>query len=150
MKKIIGVAISIAVAVAIIIDGYIVLFKGNQQQAQPSSGSSQSSESSSTSSSHKTTTGKYKDGTFTGKTVTTPHGVMQVSVVVSNGKMTNVKVLKYPDGEQKSEQINSQSLPTYKSEAIKAQSANIQQVSGATETYDGFKGSLQDALNQAV
>ncbi|GAP03839.1 FMN-binding protein [Fructobacillus tropaeoli] len=153
MKKIIGVAVAITVAVASVIDGYIVFFKGNQRHSQTNSNSNQSSvstESSSNTSSNQTTSGKYKDGTFTSKTVTTPHGTMQVSVVISNGKITNIKILKYPDEESKSERINSQSLPTYQSEAIKAQSANIQQISGATETYTGFTNSLQDALNKAV
>jgi Uncharacterized protein conserved in bacteria len=63
--------------------------------------------------------------------------------------LTKINVLSSPDSEQKSVEINQQALPTYKSEALKAQSSNIQQISGATETYKGFTGSLQSALNQA-
>ncbi|MDN3537216.1 hypothetical protein QPX96_05745 [Limosilactobacillus fermentum] len=55
-----------------------------------------------------------------------------------------ITVLKHPTG-GKSDEINSRSLPTYKQEALAAQSANINQVSGATETYKGSTGSLQSA-----
>lgn len=158
IKKVAGVALSFGVAVAMAIDGYIVFFK-NQQSASATSDSnetktttkttSSTSNTKSSSSSTSTSTGKYKDGTYTGTSTSTRWGDVQVQITVANGKITKINVLSSPDSEQKSIEINEQALPTYKSEAIKAQSANIQQISGATETYKGFTGSLQDALNQA-
>lgn len=158
IKKVAGVALSFGVAVAMAIDGYIVFFK-NQQSASATSDSnetkkttkttSSTSNTKSSSSSSSTSTGKYKDGTYTGTSTSTRWGDVQVQITVANGKITKINVLSSPDSEQKSIEINEQALPTYKSEAIKAQSANIQQISGATETYKGFTGSLQDALNQA-
>lgn len=62
--------------------------------------------------------------------------------MVSGGKITTVNVLKYPSD-------NDQALPVYKKEAVEAQSADIQQVSGATVTYEGFTQSLQNAITQA-
>lgn len=85
-----------------------------------------------------------KDGTYTGKSTSTEWGDVQVKITVASGKITQITVLKYPTG-GKSDEINSRSLPTYKQEALAAQSANINQVSGATETYKGFTGSLQSA-----
>ncbi|WP_341474862.1 hypothetical protein [Lactiplantibacillus plantarum] len=51
---------------------------------------------------------------------------------MTNGKLTKVTVLKYPNVNRRDKQISSQALPTYKSEAITAQSANIKLVSGAS------------------
>ncbi|HEM6265216.1 TPA: hypothetical protein U2C71_000395 [Streptococcus suis] len=45
--------------------------------------------------------------------------------------------------------LNDSALPTYTAEAISNQSAQVNQISGATEAYKGFTGSLQDAINQA-
>ncbi|MFH5810257.1 FMN-binding protein [Companilactobacillus sp. FL22-1] len=157
IKKVTGVALSVGVAIAMAIDGYIVFFK-NQQTSSTSNAdtqttnkteSSKTSSSSSSSSTSDSSTGKYKDGTYTGTATSTQWGDVQVQITISGGKLTKINVLSSPDTEQKSVEINEQALPTYKSEAIKAQSASIQQISGATETYKGFTGSLQDALNQA-
>ncbi|WP_396583889.1 FMN-binding protein [Lactobacillus delbrueckii] len=68
---------------------------------------------------------------------------------VRGGKITTVNVLKYHSDNDHSQQINDQALPVYKKEAVEAQSADIQQVSGATVTYEGFTQSLQNAITQA-
>ena len=90
----------------------------------------------------------YKDGTYTGAVTKTNKGDFQVSVVVQGGKISNVNVLLQPD-EEFSRSINKTALPKYVEEAIEAQSSDIALVSGASETFEGFKGSLQDALNKA-
>lgn len=90
----------------------------------------------------------YKDGTYTGAVTKTNVGNFQVSVVVQGGKIANVNVLLQPD-EEFSQNINKTALPKYVEEAIEAQSSDIALVSGASETFKGFKGSLQDALNKA-
>ena len=86
----------------------------------------------------------YKDGTYTGAVTKTNKGDFQVSVVVQGGKISNVNVLLQPD-EEFSQSINKTAVE----EAIEAQSSDIALVSGASETFEGFKGSLQDALNKA-
>ena len=91
---------------------------------------------------------KYKDGTYTGAVTRTNKGDFQVSVVVQGGKIANVNVLLQPN-EEFSRSINKTALPKYVEEAIEAQSSDIALVSGASETFKGFKGSLQDALNKA-
>lgn len=90
----------------------------------------------------------YKDGTYTGAVTKTTKGDFQVSVVVQGGKIANVNVLLQPN-EEFSQSINKTALPKYVEEAIEAQSSDISLVSGASETFKGFKGSLQDALNKA-
>ena len=90
----------------------------------------------------------YKDGTYTGAVTKTTKGDFQVSVVVQGGKIANVNVLLQPD-EEFSQSINKTALPKYIEGAIDAQSSDIALVSGASETFKGFKGSLQDALNKA-
>ena len=90
----------------------------------------------------------YKDGTYTGAVTKTNVGNFQVSVAVQGGKIANVNVLLQPD-EEFSQNINKTALPKYVEEVIEAQSSDIALVSGASETFKGFKGSLQDALNKA-
>ena len=90
----------------------------------------------------------YKDGTYTGAVTKTHVGNFQVSVVVQDGKIANINILTQPD-EEFSRNINKAALPKDVEEAISAQSSDIALVSGASETFEGFKGSLQDALNKA-
>lgn len=155
IKKIAGVALSFGVAVAMAIDGYIVFFKNQQTSTNAGTSTSNSKSKTKTSTTKKKTasttdtTGKYKDGTYTGSATSTRWGDVQVQITVASGKITKINVLSSPDSEQKSIEINEQALPTYKKEALNAQSSKIQQISGATETYKGFTGSLQNALNQA-
>ena len=90
----------------------------------------------------------YKDGTYTGAVTKTSVGEFQVNVMIQGGKIANINVLLQPD-EEFSKSINKTALPKYVEEAIEAQSSDIALVSGASETFKGFKGSLQDALNKA-
>lgn len=103
----------------------------------------------STSSSSGTQTATLKDGTYTGAVISTAKGDVQVSVTVSGGKITDVTAVKYPNDNPRSQSISGAAVATLSEETVDAQSANIQMVSGATETSTGFIGSLQDALNQA-
>ena len=64
-------------------------------------------------------------------------------------KMTAVAVPVYPNHTDRSVFINTNALPTLKSEALSAQSANINMVSGATDTSDAFAQSLQSAILKA-
>lgn len=95
------------------------------------------------------TSSSLKDGTYTGEVTSTDRGDYQVQMTVASGKITAIDILEYPNENGRSEQINSSALPTYTAEAIDSQSANVTQISGATEAYNGFTGSLQDAINQA-
>ena len=91
----------------------------------------------------------YTDGTYTGTTAVHRFGSVTVTVTISGGKITNVSSNVVSDGQQKSNQINSSSIPTIKSRVIAANSASVSTVSGATYTTGAFLTSLQSALSQA-
>ena len=83
-------------------------------------------------------------GTFTGSDENTQYGDVQVQLTVANGKITDAN-----DVQQPSDSIASNAVSQLNQEVLTAQSANIQAVSGATYTSQGYIGSLQQALNKA-
>ncbi len=89
-------------------------------------------------------------GTYTGTAVQTRYGAVQVQVTISNGKITAVTTLQAPSGDQHSSSISAAATPILASEALTAQSAKIDTVSGATFTSQGYMTSLQSALDQAA
>jgi uncharacterized protein with FMN-binding domain len=101
-------------------------------------------------SSGSTTSGSTGTGTtVTGSVASTRWGPVQVSITVTDGKITAVDVPQYPTGNGKDRQINASALPILTKETISAQSADIDMVSGATVTSQGYVTSLQSALDQA-
>jgi uncharacterized protein with FMN-binding domain len=104
------------------------------------------------SSSGGTSSGSTNSGTattVTGSVASTRWGPVQVSITVTDGKITAVDVPQYPTGNGKDRQINASALPILTKETISAQSADIDMVSGATVTSEGYVQSLQSALDQA-
>jgi uncharacterized protein with FMN-binding domain len=87
--------------------------------------------------------------TVTGGTVDTRWGPVQVKVTFSGTKMTAVDVVQQPDGNPRDQEINSQAIPILTQEALAAQSAQIDAVSGASYTSEGYIASLQSALDAA-
>ena len=87
--------------------------------------------------------------TITGAVASTRFGPMQVAVTMVGMKITGVQVLQQTDSGSLSQQIDANSIPTLKSETLAAQSAQIDAVSGATYTSEGYKQSLQSALDKA-
>jgi uncharacterized protein with FMN-binding domain len=91
----------------------------------------------------------YKDGSYTGSIADAQWGVVQVKAVIKNGKITDVQFLQYPNDRNRSIYINSYADPQLSSEAIQAQSANVDIVTGATDSSEAFIQSLSDALSRA-
>jgi uncharacterized protein with FMN-binding domain len=87
--------------------------------------------------------------TYTGSVAQTRWGPVQVTVTVANGKITDVAVPVYPSGNGRDQEINAYALPILRQETLSAQNANINTVSGATVTSDGYLESLQAALDAA-
>lgn len=87
--------------------------------------------------------------TYTGGVAQTRWGPVQVAITVSAGKITAADAVVVPNGNRRDVQINSYAVPVLNSEAVQAQSAKIDTVSGATVTSDGYLASLQSALNAA-
>jgi uncharacterized protein with FMN-binding domain len=85
----------------------------------------------------------------TGGAVETVWGPVQLKVTFDGTKLTAVDVLQQPDGTPRDFEINSEALPILTKEALAAQSAHIDAVSGATYTSQGYIGSLQSALDAA-
>ena len=115
---------------------------GSSSSGSSSSGSSGSSSSGSSSSGSSSTT-------YTGDSVQTRWGPVQVKITVVDGKITASEAIVYPNGNHEDEQINSFALPVLNQEAVSAQSASIDMVSGATVTSEGYLSSLQSAIDQA-
>jgi len=94
--------------------------------------------------------GQYKNGTYTGPVVDAFYGNVQVSATISGGQLASVNFLQYPNDRGTSQRISSEAMPILQSEAIHAQSANVDVVSGATQISQGFIESLSQALRQAI
>jgi uncharacterized protein with FMN-binding domain len=86
---------------------------------------------------------------YQGSVASTRWGDVQVTITVVDGKITAVSVPVYPNSNGKDQQINARALPILTQETIDAQSADIDTVSGATVTSDGYIESLQAALDAA-
>lgn len=91
----------------------------------------------------------YKDGSYTGAVTDAQWGYVQVHVVIQNGKMANVQFLQYPHDRNRSVEINGYADPQLIQEAIQAQSARVDIITGATDSSEAFIQSLSDALSQA-
>jgi len=89
------------------------------------------------------------DGTYTGDAIQTPHGMVQVEIVVTNQRITDIHVVQCPSDLQHSIDLCQQATPLLISRSLDAQSANIDSVSGATFTSQGYKQSLQSAIDKA-
>jgi uncharacterized protein with FMN-binding domain len=96
----------------------------------------------------RTTTSTYT-GSVTGATADTRWGPVQVRATLAAGRITAVDVVQYPTANHKDQEINADAVPTLVQETLEAQSADIDVVSGATVTSDGYLQSLQSALDQA-
>ena len=87
--------------------------------------------------------------TFAGDAVDTRFGPVQVQITVEDATITAVDVLQVPMEDRHDQMINSRAVPVYNEEAVQAQSADIDVVSGATVTWEGYTQSLQSAIDAA-
>lgn len=85
--------------------------------------------------------------TVDGKLVQTGYGPIVVEVVVTDGTISDAQAVTYPNAAGRTESISANALPILRSEALKKQGADIDGVSGATHTSDGYIASLQSALD---
>ncbi|TPK62981.1 FMN-binding protein [Mesorhizobium sp. B2-4-19] len=92
----------------------------------------------------------FADGTYTGPAADAYYGLIQIQASIQGGRLTALKVLKYPNDRRTSISINRQALPMLRDEAIRAQRANVDIISGATLTSKAFIQSLGGALKKAA
>ncbi|MEU3456422.1 FMN-binding protein [Micromonospora sp. NPDC006766] len=93
--------------------------------------------------------GSSSDGTVTGSVAQTRWGPVQVKITVSGRKITDVQAVRVPTGNRRDREINNYAVPILRQEALAAQSAQIDTVSGATVTSEGYRESLQSAIDAA-
>lgn len=122
---------------------------GSTGSSSSGSGSASSGTGSSATSGSTTATTGATDGTYTGSSVSTRFGDVQVQVTISGGAITDVTAVHLTDHDGKSVQISNRAAPILAQEVLSAQSANVQMVSGATYTSRAYLESLQSALDQA-
>jgi uncharacterized protein with FMN-binding domain len=120
---------------------------GQSSAVAPVQGSTSSGTSSGTTSGTGTSTAAT---TVIGDEASTRWGPVQVQLTVANGTITDVSVVEYPDDNGRDQQINARALPVLVQETLDAQNAQIDMVSGATVTSEGYLESLQSALDKAA
>ncbi|HEL9599142.1 TPA: FMN-binding protein [Streptococcus suis] len=158
-KKLTAALIALLALAAAAYNAFLLFFQADTATETTTSSSSQVASSSSQVSSSSQAAGTSEasssqstgltDGTYTGAVTSTNRGDYQVQLTVAGGVISDISILQYPNDNPRSQEINDSALPTYTAEAISNQSAQVNQISGATEAYNGFTGSLQDAINQA-
>lgn len=117
--------------------------------AAPSSASPTPTPKPSSSSRSSSSPSSAKSGTFTGSTSNTQFGPVQVKIVVASGKITNVVPVQLTNRDGRSQQISNYAAPILRQEVLKAQSAKVNTVGGATYTSDAYLSSLQSAITRA-
>jgi uncharacterized protein with FMN-binding domain len=156
MKK--GIVIILAVAIIGALGTYGKSHtKANNSTTQPTQNTSNSNTlgessniSSAPSESSTPNSSVLKNGTFTGSTVDTVYGPVQIAAVISGGKITDVKFLQMPNDLGHTQEVTAMAEPLLEQETLNKQSFHIDFVSGATQTSEGYQQSLQSALNQAA
>lgn len=88
-------------------------------------------------------------GTFDGALVRTGEGDFQAQIVVTDGTISAVNVLVGGDSRRDSVRINERALPTLQERVLSAQTWNVEGISGASYTVQGFLASVADAMSQA-
>jgi len=79
----------------------------------------------------------------------TRYGAVQVELVLTGNKITDVITLQVPNRERRDVEINDQAVPILREEVLAAQSAKIDMVSGASYTSSGYAWSVQSAIDKA-
>lgn len=147
MKRIV---LTFCVVALFITYSYVVRHHSTKIVLKPSLvGSAQTTQPGTSSSSTTVNTVNYKDSTYTGSSADAFYGTIQVVAAINSGKLTDVQFLQYPRENPNSIAINEQAMPLLKQEAIQAQSANVNIISGATDTSQAFIQSLSNALSKA-
>ncbi len=152
-NKTLKITLSGVALTSIGLSGYYTFYKPEQTNNNSTTSNQNTTQQTTTNTtSNVQTTQNYtlKDGTFTGEVIRTRRGDVQLSITVSGGKITAINPLIYPNEDSESKQINANAIPKYTKEALEKQNSQISLISGATETFNGFTGSLQDAINKSL
>jgi uncharacterized protein with FMN-binding domain len=127
---------------------------GSGSSGKPSTGASSASSSTSRSAGSSSTSSSSSSSsadarTVTGDAVDTQYGPVQVRITVRNGKVVSATAVDYPTNDPRDAQINAYAIPVLQQESVGVTNSNIDMVSGATFTSEGYVQSLQSALDKA-
>jgi uncharacterized protein with FMN-binding domain len=92
----------------------------------------------------------YRDGIYTGDSIDAIWGDVEVQATIAGGKIGGVQVVTYPNHRERSREINQRALPILTKEVVQSQRAEVDTVTGATDTSDAFVYSLESALARAT
>ena len=141
MKK--GLVIVLAVAILGGLGGYLVL-SGDTEPSAVESSQNQTRDRS-------TSANSYKDGTYTSDVAETLYGNVEISIVITGGKISDVEFIQMPDKDDgRSREITKMAKPLLEETTLEKQSDQIDFVTGATSTSFGYQESLQSALDKAT
>ncbi|PFG21289.1 FMN-binding protein [Serinibacter salmoneus] len=87
--------------------------------------------------------------TYTGDPIPVAFGTLQVEITVVDGAITRATAIDYPYTDPRDIQLNGEAIPILEAATLEAQSADIDLVTGATFTSQGYIDSLQSALDEA-
>jgi uncharacterized protein with FMN-binding domain len=90
----------------------------------------------------------YRSGRVTGAVSHTDYGNVRVRVTVARGRIVDVTALELPHGNRTDIELSKPAARTLEREVLEAQSADVDTVSGATYTSNGYLNSLQAALDR--
>ncbi|MGW6903417.1 FMN-binding protein [Streptomyces sp. NPDC054940] len=124
------------------VSGATITSDGYKESLQAAIDANAESASSSASSPSASASAESAAQTVDGTTVNTDKGPVQVQVTFEGDKIASVKMLQQPNHPQ-----TTAAVPQLIAETLEAQSADIDTVSGATITSDGYKESLQAAID---
>jgi uncharacterized protein with FMN-binding domain len=144
MRRIV-ISLASTVTIVVLLFGYHTSTNKTSSAAAPSSTNGPTSARTS----EPTASPSTKITTYQGSVAQTRWGPVQVQISVQSGKIIKVSVLQQPNGNRRDAEINDQALPVLINETMSAQSAQIDMVSGATVTSEGYVQSLQAALDEA-
>ena len=128
---------------------FLLSFKTHSPTATASPPAAISGSTPSSGSAPSSGTGTAAAKTVTGDAADTRYGPVQVKITVKDGKLTGVDAVEYPEQDPRDAQINAYAIPALNQEAVAAGNAQIDVISGATYTSEGYVSSLQSALDQA-
>jgi hypothetical protein len=145
---VIGTVAAVAFVLAFNTRGQPATLAGGGPVATPASSSGSTSSGSSGSGASGSGPPGSGSQTVVGVDAPNQYGDVQVQVTSSGGQITAVTAVSLPSGDPRSQQISTVAGPQLASQALAAQSASIDGVSGATYTSDSYETSLQSAIDQ--
>ncbi|HMJ37779.1 MAG TPA: FMN-binding protein [Baekduia sp.] len=151
LPRVLTVVVVTAVAVALVVGFRVTphVQKGRLAMVKPAPRTSSPAAPAAKSSSPPSPSSTPATRRITGTAVMTEYGPVQVRLTMRGGRIVSITNLALPFDRNRSQMISQAAGPLLRSEALAAQSARIDVVSGATYTSNGYAQSLQSALDRA-